>query len=119
MSKIETLIAEAKAMQPGQFTVTDIVAKFHDFMREFARVDADNWQEFPDFAADEICGKAVRTIGVFFDLLADTPSKDMDEVLLKFVTVTAEIKRTGSVADDEENALHSALDDYNRLKAIA
>jgi hypothetical protein len=43
----------------------------------------------------------------------------MDEVLLKFVTVTAEIRRTDSVADDEENALHSALDDYNRLKAIA
>ena len=118
MTTIEQMIADARAMEPGQFTVTDIVAKFDDFMREFARVDDNNWQDLPDDTADEICGKAVRTIGIYFDLLADTPSKNMDEVLLKFVTVTAEMKRTDSVADDEENALHSALDDYTRLKAV-
>lgn len=119
MSKIEQMIADARAMEPGQFTVTDIVAKFDDFMREFARVDDNNWRDLPDDAADEVCGKAVRTIGTFFDLLADTLSKNMDEVLLKFVTVTAEMKRTGSVDDDEENALQSALDDFRRLKAAS
>jgi hypothetical protein len=117
MSKLETLIMETTAIEPGQFTVTDLVAKLNHFMQEFVRVDDNGWQEFPPEEGDEICGKAVRAMGVFFELLAATPSRDMAEVLAKFVAVTTETKRTDSIAMDEENALHSALDDYHMLKA--
>ena len=117
MTKIETLIMETTAIAPGQFTVTDLIAKYDHFMQEFDRLDTDHWREFSNPESEEVCGKAVHAVGWFFDLLAVTPCRTIDEVLHKCLAVADELQRSEGLGDNEEATLVSALVDYRTHKA--
>jgi len=117
MTKIETLIMETTAIEPGQFIVTDLIAKYDYFVQELDRLDADYWREFPDTEADEVCGKAVCAVELFFGLMAVTPSRTIDEVLHKCLAVADELQRNKGLSDNEETVLVGTLSEYRAIKA--